>query len=160
MEAHTCFPGTWETKARGFSIKVGLDLKLKEEEKTQERKRRGQVPCSLFPRNSALTARPPQLGRHTHTPILLPVRVRAHTGYTHARTCTQTHSLIHPSLTPTVSSQMLHLIKTYGRFPWFMVGEGGVYFTGKDIVLSLRGLPTLVGWAVWFWGIVVCRQVR
>lgn len=71
------------------AIKVGLDLKLKEEEKTQER--REEASALLFPRNSALTARPPQLDRHIHPPIPLP-----QTGYTHActHTCTHTHSLI------------------------------------------------------------------
>lgn len=91
-------------------IKAGLGLKLKEEEKTQERKRRGQMPCSLFARNSAFTACPPQLDRHTHTHPSSYLCVHTHRHiHTHTNTHTQRHIYMHtdtfaqiyPSLTPT-----------------------------------------------------------
>lgn len=125
MEAYTCFPGTWETKAGGFSDQSWPGSKVK---------RGRENPRKEEKRANALLSLPKELNSYS-----LPTTVRQAHTYTHLLTCacTHTHIGIYTRHTNTFAQIIsLQLVKAYRRFPWFMVRrgwwqwEGGVYLHG------------------------------
>lgn len=128
MEAHTCFPGTWETKAGGFSDQSWPGSKVKRgRENPRKEEKRSDALLSLPKELSSYSLPTTVRQAHTHTHLTCAC---THTGI---YTRTQTHSL---RFTLPLLLQILQLIKAYGRFPWFMVRggwwqwEGGVYLHG------------------------------